>query len=423
MSLFAPATVEEAVAHVRSGDTIVAPLFPGLGKRLLRAVCARLHELRDITLLCGDLEGRHDYLDAIPEGAAADRLRMVVLAGASPRRRDIPVEWAAMPLFQIARCFTTRRWPVDVCILPLTPPGPDGLCRISPTLAWLADAAAAARTLIAEVSDSLPHVEGDNAIDPKRVASWIASSEAPVPYVERNPPNEAQRAIARHTAACVPDGACLQIGIGSIVEALLAELRGHRDLGLHSGSLPDGAMALIEAGVMTNGRNPAAPGLATTTSIRGSARLYAFANRNAGIRLRAFSYVHDPRTIARIPDFTTINSALAVDVYGQVTAESVHGRFRQSGGGQMDFTHAAQLSPGGRTIVTLPAVDAKTGQSRLVKRLAAGELVTGHRAYVDFVVTEFGAADLRGATLQERRRRIAAVAHPEHRESLLRDDL
>lgn len=409
---------EKAVSLVRSGDVVVAPLFPGLGKSLLRALCARIAELNDITLLCGDLRSAHDYLDVIPEGAARGRLKLITLAGGFPRRTDMATDWAAMPLWQLAQMLRTGVWRADVCLLPLTPPGADGMHRISPTLAWLADAAAGARTLLAEVSPNLPHMTGDNAIDPARVGAWIEST-GPADAMDPGAVSEVQKAIAQNVAGLIPDGACLQVGIGSVVEALLQELRGHKDLGFHSGSLPDGAAALIKAGVITNRHNPLSRGESTTNSVRGSLSLYEFAHRNESLRLRAFSYVHDPKVIAAIPNFTAVNSALMADINGQVSAEISEGRMRSPGGGQLDFMRAAFGSEGGRRIIALPSTDARTGKSKLVAAIPAGYLVTTHRMDVDFIVTEFGVAALQGATMQERQRRIAAIAHPQYRDELL----
>lgn len=405
-----------AIACVRSGDVVVAPLMPGGPQQLLAALCARLGELKNITLMCGDLEGRHAYLDAIPEGAAGE-LKLLLLAGRAPRRTDISVDWAPLPMLDIARTFDAGIWRADVCLLALTPSDDEGLHRITPTLAWLAEAAKGSRSVIAEISDRLPVIKGDNGIAPEALRAFVRTDTDPVASKLR-PLDDTSKAIARHVASLIPDGACLQLGIGGIVEALLIELRGHRDLGLHTGALPDGVIQLVESGVMTNSNNPHAAGNFYTMSARGSSELYDYLNGNARFLLKSPAFIGSPQVIAAIADFTAINSAFAVDLYGQATAESVDGDFRTSGGGQMDYMRAARLAPRGRSIIMLASTGGRDHGSRILPRFAAGELITTHRADVDWVVTEYGVADLRNTTLKQRAQRLIAVAHPDHRDML-----
>jgi len=407
-----------AMQCVRSGDVVVGPLLPGGADHLLTALCARLGSLRDITLVITDLEGRHAYLDAIPPGAAGE-LKLVLIAGRAPQRSDIAIDWAPLPLGDLAEAFASGAWRADVTLLHLTPPDDEGLHRIAPTLGWLADAARHSRDIVAEISPHLPRLKGDNGIAPARLTACIESDIAPV-VAQRRPMDDLSQRIGRHVAALVPDGACLQLGLGSMVEALLAELGGHRDLGMHTGTLPEGFLPLLAAGVMTNRHNPHVQGAFHTLSVRGSAELYAAVDGDARFLLKSPRFLGDPRVIAAIPDFIAVNSALAVDLYGQVNAESIGGRFFTNGGGQMDYARAARLSRGGRCIIMLASRGGRDQASRILPGMAAGDLVTTHRADVDFIVTEHGVADLRHATLAERAERMIAIAHPEHREALAR---
>ena len=409
-------SADAAIGAVKSGDVVVAPLSPGGTDQLLQALCARMDELADITLVGGDLEGAYSCLGSIPEKARG-RLKLRILAGSRPRSVIPSLEWAPLPFFEITRLFIERVWKVDVCLLPLTPPDDEGQHRISPTLAWLADAAGVARTVIAEVNPGLPVMKGDNGVQPSRLDAWVESG-APAPSWQYPPIQGVHRAIARNVAELIPDGACLQLGIGTMIEAVLAELAAHKNLGLHTGTVPDGIIPLVKSGVLNNARNPSSKGVIATTSVRGSQYLYDFVNRNPDVQLRGPNYVHNAQVISQIPDFVAINSALSVDLYGQVTAETIDGKMRSSGAGQMDFMRAARLAPGGRTIIMLPATG-REGESRIVARLAAGDLVTTHRADVDYVVTEYGVAKLRGATLENRALRLASIAHPTHRDRLL----
>jgi len=410
------ASAAAAVAAIRSGDVVVGPLLPGGATQLLTALCARLGELENITLIIGDLEGHHTYLDAIPPGAAR-HLKLLLIAGRAPRRRDIRVDWAPLPLYEVAQAFRQGTWRADVVLLHLTPPDASGLHRITPTLAWLADAARVARVRLAEVSPRLPHLGGDNGITPADLTAWIESDTAPE-VAQRRPVDDLARAIGRHVATLVDNGAILQLGLGSMVEALLAELIHHRDLGLHTGSLPEGVLPLLTSGVLTNRHNPHAQGVFHTMSVRGSADLYRAVDGDPRVVLKSAAFLGDPHVIAALPCFTAINGALAVDLYGQVDAETLAGRFLTNGGGQMDYARAARLSPGGRSIIMLASTGGRDQGTRIVPRLAAGDLVTTHRADVDFVVTEYGVADLRRATLAERAARLIAIAHPDHRDAL-----
>ena len=409
-------SLEAALDCVRSGDTVVAPLMPGGPTRLLTALCARLGTLRDITLICGDLEGRHTWLDAIPPGAAGE-LKLLLLAGKAPRRTDIAVNWAPLPLYDVTRAFSSGAWHADVAMVAVTPPDDEGLHRIAPTLAWMREAVLAARSVVAEVSPHLPLLKGGNGVAPARLTAWVETEARPVVQA-RGVVDDLSRVVARHVATLVPEHACLQIGIGSLVEALLLELRGHRDLGLHTGAMSEGVLDLIDAGVITNARNPHRPKRLYTMSVRGSEAMYARLNGDARVLLESPSFIGDPHAIAALDHFTAINSAMVVDLYGQVNAESVGGRLRTSGGGQMDYARAAHLAPNGRSIIMLPSTGGRDGASRIVPRLAAGDLVTSHRADVDYVVTEWGVADLRLTDLATRRARLIAIAHPDARAAL-----
>ncbi len=393
-------SAEAAVEHIRSGDVIVAPILPGGPESLLRAMCARLGELKNITLMCADLSGGHSYLDAIPAGAAGE-LKLVLLAGQAPKRKDISVDWAPLSLYEIAMAFESGRWRVDVCLAAVTPPDDEGLYRMGPSLSWMVEPARHARAILVEVSERLPFIKGDNGLAPEAIAAWVQSDVA-APISESRVLNDHDAAIGRHVAHLIPNGACMQIGIGSLVESVFKGLREHSRLGLHTGAIGDGAMPLIESGVITPEVNPVMPGRFATLSVRGSQRLYDYVDGDARFALVSTGFFAAPATLMKIPQFVAINSAYAVDLYGQATAESASGVFRTCGGGQLDYMRAARMTPNGLTIIMLPSTGGRDQRSRIVTQLAAGELVTTHRDDVDFVVTEHGVAALRGTTLRER---------------------
>ena len=304
----------------------------------------------------------------------------------------------------------------DVALLMLSPAGPEGTHSLGCTVDYMDAAVAAARTVIAEVSPRVPFTFGHDALPTARLDAVLETDRAPF-GARPSRIGAVGRAIAAHVAGLVADGSTIQTGLGELPEAILEGLGAHRDLGLHSGILGDAAMGLILRGVLTNFRKPIDTGRSVTTTLVGSEGLYTFAHRNPDILLRPSGYTHSDAALSRIPRLVAINSAVEVDLTGQVNAEQA-GRAIVGGiGGQADFARAASRSPGGCSIIVLPAMSSR-GASRIVARLSGP--VTTPRADVDVVVTEHGLADLRSAALDERRRRLIAIAAPEAREALER---
>jgi acyl-CoA hydrolase len=240
----------------------------------------------------------------------------------------------------------------------------------------------------------------------------------PLVEIPPRPVDERDRSIARHIAGYVHDGATLQVGLGTIPNALFEQLQQHRDLGLHTGVVGDGVIELIERGVITNAAKAIDTGLSVVGGLMGTRRLYDHAHRNASMRVEPVSYTHDPNVLACIRQFTAINSALEVDLTGQVNAEVAAGSYVGTIGGQTDFVRAAFACDGGRSVIGLPA-RTDGGRPRIVARIESG-VVTTARADADVVVTEYGAAELRGQPISERVRRLVAIAHPDDRDALAR---
>ncbi|HET9974521.1 MAG TPA: acetyl-CoA hydrolase/transferase C-terminal domain-containing protein [Streptosporangiaceae bacterium] len=274
-----------------------------------------------------------------------------------------------------------------------------------------------ARVVVAEVNDQVPFTYGE------RLAAAEVDYAVPVsrPPVEVPPAaaDETDEAIAKHAAAYVEDGSVLQVGIGALPDAILRLLGDRRDLGVHSGMASDGMVDLTEAGVITNARKPMDRGVSITGNLIGSRRLHQFAHRNPGIRMCDTSYTHEPAVLARLDKLVTVNSAVEVDLTGQVNAEQTGSWYLGGTGGQVDFVRAGARSPGGRAVIALPATARDGTVSRITARLSGP--VTTARSEVDVIVTEFGAAELKGRTLAERARRLAAIAHPGFRDDLERE--
>jgi acetyl-CoA hydrolase len=267
----------------------------------------------------------------------------------------------------------------------------------------------AARCVIVEIDERLPLTADDASfaselVDVRVAASDMAQIELPDPT-----PREQEVLVARRVADLVPDGATVQVGIGGLPVAVLAALRGHRGLQIHSGVVPDAVVGLAEAGAVT--------GRLVTGGLFGSQRLFEFADGNPDVCMRSAEFTHSGAEMARIDRFHTVNSAIEVDLTGQVNSEVAAGRYLGAVGGQVDFVRGAQLSPGGRSIIALPAATEDGRTSRIVAALAGP--VTTARSDVDFIVTDFGTADLRGRSLAERAKRLASIAHPSFRETLL----
>lgn len=277
-------------------------------------------------------------------------------------------------------------------------------------------AARHARCVVAEVNRRAPWCHGA-ALDPAiRIDAVIETDRDPV-MLEPAAVGGAERAIARHVAALVPDGATLQIGIGAIPDAVLSELCGHRDLGIHSGLIGDRVVDLIERGAVTNGRKAVDPGLTVSNTAFGTERLFRFIDGNPAVHLRPTSHTHAPAVLAAQPRMTAINAAIEVDLSGQINAERADGAPVGGVGGLVDFTRGARASRGGRAIVALRSTDRSGAVSRIVPRVAA---VTVARSDVDTVVTEHGVAQLAHLGPAERARALIAVAAPQHRDALAR---
>jgi acyl-CoA hydrolase len=325
----------------------------------------------------------------------------------------LPVHLSALP-----ELMASGRLRADVVLMQLSAPDESG--RFSPGVShdYLLDAARRARVVIAEVNAAAPWTFSDADLASLRIDAVVRTSR-PVLEVATPPASPVDEAIAGHVAGLVADRAVLQLGIGSLPGAILSRLSHHKDLGLHSGLVGDGLVDLVEAGVMTNADKNRDRGVAITGMLAGTERLYRYAHRQPAVQLRPVRYTHGAEVLASIDRLHAINSALEVDLTGQVNAELLNGRYVGAIGGQVDFVRGAQRSRGGKAITALPATAARGTVSRIVPRISEATVTTA-RSDADLFVTEWGVADLRGQPLAERARRMVRIAHPDHRETLER---
>jgi acyl-CoA hydrolase len=303
----------------------------------------------------------------------------------------------------------------DVAFVQVSPPDEEGNHSFGLTSDFIASAVAKARVVIAEVNERVPFTLGEAVLPTARIDCAVHVSRDPV-QVAPAKAADADLAIARYAAQYIDDGSVLQVGVGATPDAILRLVQDRRDLGVHSGMIGDSVADLVEAGVVTNARKPIDTGVCITGALIGTDRLYRFADRNPQLGMRSSAYTHGEVVLAKLPKLVSINSAIEVDLTGQVNAEQTGSAYMGGAGGQIDFVRAGARSPGGRAIIALPAT-AKGGKiSRVVASLAGP--VTTARTEVDVIVTEFGAAELKGQPLAERARRMVAIAHPDFREEL-----
>jgi 4-hydroxybutyrate CoA-transferase len=272
--------------------------------------------------------------------------------------------------------------------------------------------------VIAQVNPRMPRSHGDGLVHHSKFAAAVATDE-PLPEHLLGELGEQELAIGRHCAALIEDGATLQMGIGSIPDAVLAALGTHKDLGVHTEMFADGVLKLVESGVINGRMKKVHPGKVVAGFVLGSRKVYDFLDDNPQVAMLDIAYVNDPGVIRRNPKVVAINSAIEIDLTGQVCADSIGTRMWSGVGGQMDFLRGASLSPGGKPILAMPSVTGK-GISRIAAILKPGAGVVTTRAHVHWVVTEFGAVDLRGKNLRQRARALISIAHPDHREELER---
>jgi acyl-CoA hydrolase len=320
----------------------------------------------------------------------------------------LPVHYSELP--QILGDGPLR---ADVLFLSVPPAGRDGTFGLGLGADYPATLIGSARTVIAEVNDQVPDVGGGRRVHRDEIDVLVHVSRPPPEY-PMAPARGIEDAIADHVAGLVPDGATIQLGIGSLPSAVASRLRGHRDLGIHSGVITDAVADLIAAGVITGARKNVDPGIVLTGFLMGSRGLIALAARDRSIELRDTRYTHDPAVLAAQSRLVAINSATEVDLTGQVNSETAADRYVGAVGGATDFLRGAARSEGGVPVIALPSTAGH--RSRIVARLSGP--ASQSRADAGVIVTEYGIADLRGLTLSQRQQRMLAIAHPEHRAGL-----
>lgn len=325
-----------------------------------------------------------------------------------------------IPVFlsEIPELIRSRRVRIDVALIQTSPPDPHGYLSLGVSVDIVRAAVESADVVLAEVNPRMPRTHGDSFIHASKIHGWIESDLA-LPELPVEAPGEIEAAIGHHVASLVPNGATIQTGIGSIPDAVLEALSGHEDLGVHTEMLSDGMMRLARAGVITGAKKSLVRGKLVTSFVMGSRALYEWAHENPQLEMRGSDFTNDPRVIARNDGMVSVNSALAVDLTGQVAADTLLGKFFSGIGGQVDFVRGAAGSRGGKSIIALRSTAKQGTVSRIRGAFEEGAGVVTSRGDVRHVVTEYGVADLWGKSVRERALALTEIAHPDFRAELL----
>jgi len=408
-------SADEALKRVGDNDRVVLGHACGEPPTLVDALVARASELRNVEIVHMVAMGPAKYAQP---GMEKSFRHNSLFVGASTRKAISEGRALYTPCFfsEIPRLFTWGILPVDVTLMQVSPPDAEGFCSLGVSVDYTLASARSDRVTIAQMNRFMPRTLGER-IHLDEIDCIVEKDES---IIELKPPNigDKEKAIGENVSKLIEDGSTLQLGIGAIPDAVLLFLKDKKDLGIHSEMFSDGVVSLAEAGVITNRKKTINTGKFIATFLMGTRKLYDFVNNNPDVVMHPVDYTNDPYIIGQHDKMISINSALQVDMMGQVNAEMI-GRNQFSGvGGQLDFVRGASRSKGGKSIIALPSTASGGKLSRIVLELDRGAAVTTSRNDVHFIVTEHGVAELRGKSIRDRTRALIAIAHPDFRDSL-----
>lgn len=414
-----PQTVsaDEAVRIVQSGDRLHWPCVAAAPEILIKALVKRAPELRNVHITHLYTEGYADYV--LPQYAENFHLDSFFIGGNVRKATQAGLaDYIPCSLSDTARIIRDGYQPVDGVFVTVSEPDENGNVSLGTSVDCTLAAIERARYVIAQVNRFMPFCHGDAVIPLSKITKMVRH-DVPLLEAEFPPLTEQDIAIGKHAAALIPDGATLQIGIGNIPNAVLAQLSGHRNLGIHSEMFSDGVLPLIESGVINGSQKKIDVGKHVATFLKGTQTLYDFVHHNPSVLMNDVAYTNHPAIIAKNPKVVALNSAIQIDLTGQVCADSIGTKMFSGSGGQLDFMLGAAASEGGIPIVAMPSITAK-GVSKIVPTLTEGAGVVTPRTVVHWVITEFGAVNLFGKPIRERARLLTSIAHPNVREELER---
>jgi len=412
-------TAAEAIAKIKNGDRVAIGHACGEPLALTRALGEYMTELKDVetTSMIGMGPSPHC------SPAAVGHIRHNALYVGGPQRKAIAearADFTPRYFSLVPSLFEGGSFPVDVALIQVSPPDKHGYVSLGISVDYTMAAAKNAKLVLAQVNSNMPRCHGDCFLHLSEI-DWLVEEDIPIIELGRGELTDEERAIGKLCASLVPDGATLQLGIGSIPDAVLLSLMDKKDLGIHSEMFSDGVVELVEAGVITNKKKNLHPGKMVATFLMGSKKLYDFVDDNPAVLMAPVDYTNDPYVIAQNDNLISINSAVQVDFMGQVCAECVGLRQISGVGGQVDFVRGANMSKGGVSIIALASTAQNGKVSKIVPFLDEGAAVTTNRHDVGYIITENGIAYLPGKSLRERAAALIGIAHPSFHPSLIEE--
>jgi 4-hydroxybutyrate CoA-transferase len=405
----------DAVCLIQSNHSIFIQGAAATPFELIEALVGRASQLRKVHIHHLHTEGPGLYFDE----KYADSFRVNNLFTGGNARQAVQsgrADYVPVFLSEVPILFRRKIIPLDIALVHVSPPDRHGYCTLGVSVDVALSAVQSARYVIALVNPQMPRTHGDGVIHISKITHFV-ETDRPLPAHAPTALSETEIKIGKYVAQLVENGATLQMGIGAIPDAALAALFDHKELGIHTEMFSDGVIPLVEQGIITNQHKARHKGHIVAGFVVGSQKTYDFINDNPLVRMLDISYVNDTAIIRQNPKVTAINSALEVDLTGQVCADSIGTKVYSGVGGQMDFIRGASLSDGGKPIIALPSTTSK-GESRIVNQLKPGAGVVTTRAHVHYVVTEYGIANLYGQNIRNRAKALINIAHPNHREKL-----
>lgn len=408
-------SAEKAIAVIQPGQRIFVHGAAATPHSLLSALSLQAERLTNIELIHLHLEGK----TICGEESVRKNFNDVNLFVGKNVRHLLDydrIDYLPCFLSEIPLLFRSKKRPIDVALIHVSPPDQHGFCSLGVSVDIACTAVEVANTVIAQVNPNMPHVHGDGFIHISQIDYYIEVDD-PLPQIAPHSITAVERKIGEYVANLIEDEATLQIGIGAVPDAILASLTNHKHLGIHSEMWSDGALALIESGVVDNSCKVICPGRTVSGFVIGTRKLYDFVNDNPSVVQLDIGFVNRPSIIAQNPKVTAINSAIEIDLTGQICADSIGSRIISGAGGQIDFMRGATLSEGGKPIIALTSRTSKEAP-RIVSQLKLGAGVVTTRAHAHYIITEYGVIDLFGKTLKERAEGLISISHPDDRANL-----
>ncbi len=411
-------SAEEAVKIIKSGDRVFIHSAVAAPQLLIAKMTERAEELEDVEIVKLHTDGPAPYAEP---GMEKHFKVNAFFVGSNVRQavNDGRADYLPVFLSEVPGLFRKKILPIDVALIQVSPPDEHGFCTLGVSVDASLAAAKTAKKVIAQVNKHMPRTHGDGFLHVNEI-DYLVQSDAPLHEMPIAEPGEVESRIGQYCADLIEDGATLQMGIGAIPNAVLRALKNHKDLGVHTEMFAEGVIDLVEKGVINGTKKRIHPGKIVSGFVMGTRRLYDFIHDNPQVAMLDIAYINDTAVIRRNPKVTAINSAIEVDLTGQVCADSIGYKHYSGVGGQMDFIRGASLSEGGKPIIALPSVTGR-GESRISAHLKEGAGVVSTRAHIHYVVTEYGVANLYGKNMSQRAKELIRIAHPDHREQLERE--